>query len=397
MRRALQLARRALGGVGPRAPVGAVIVKNNRIVGEGATEALPGDHAEVVAMRHAGEAARGATLYCTLEPHAHQSSVPPCTEAIIRAGLARVVCALQDPNPQVNGAGYARLRAAGIQVQTDVSLEIRAEAEEVVEGFVHYLRTRKPLVIAKYAMTIDGKIATRTGQSKWITGEAARARVHEMRAAADAVMVGVGTVLTDDPRLNARVPWAKELGAPRPRLRVVLDTNGRLPERSAMLGEPGGILWIRGEGAPKPFRKPGLEAIEAPRAGRWLDLEAVMSELGNRGCTAVLVEGGATLLGGLFDAGLVDRVAAFIAPKVFGGTAALPAISGTGVATPEEAVKLERVRIEVLGEDFLITGYVAGPEDPALRPAQSAASPGARRSRSPANPRARPSPPSDSG
>ncbi|MBI4307109.1 MAG: bifunctional diaminohydroxyphosphoribosylaminopyrimidine deaminase/5-amino-6-(5-phosphoribosylamino)uracil reductase RibD, partial [Chloroflexi bacterium] len=227
MRRALELARRALGGVGPRAPVGAVIVKGGQVVGEGATEPLPGHHAEAVAIQRAGPAARGGTLYCTLEPHAHQSSVPPCTDAIIGAGIKRVICIMQDPNPEVNGAGFTQLRAAGVDVSTDVGLEIKAEAEEILEGFVHHLRTGKPFVTAKYAMTLDGKIATRTGASRWITGEAARARAYELRAAADAVVVGIGTVLADDPRVTARVPWASDAEGPRPRLRVVVDSRRR--------------------------------------------------------------------------------------------------------------------------------------------------------------------------
>lgn len=343
--------------------MGAVIVKDGRVLAEGATEARPGDHAEVVALRKAGTEANGATLYCTLEPHAHQGTAPPCTEAIIGAGISNVVCALQDPNPQVNGKGFKRLRQAGVRVSQNVPLYIRWEAAEVIEGFVNHLKTGRPMVLAKYAMTIDGKIATRSGQSRWITGEKARLLAHQMRAEADAVIVGIGTVIADDPRLTARLPRGHGIEGPRPRLRVVLDSNGRLSAKAALLSEPGTVLWIRGEGAPRTTTKAGLEAIDLPRTGDRVDLGAVLTELGRRGCTTVMVEGGATLLGALFDARLVDKVAVFIAPVIFGGASAPTAVAGNGVESPDDGLRL-RFKKASLGisvypdSDFLVTGYV---------------------------------------
>lgn len=363
LRRALTLARRALGGVGPRAPVGAVIVAEGQVAGEGATQPHPGDHAEVVALIRAGARARGSTLYCTLEPHAHQASVPPCTDAIIGAGVGRVVCAMRDPNPQVDGAGFRQLRNASVEVSTNVSAEIAREAEAILEGFAKHLRTGKPLVTAKFAMTLDGKIATRTGASKWITGEVARQRTHELRAAADAVIVGIGTVLADDPRLTARVPWAKDVEGPRPRLRVVVDSRGRLPASAAMLRETGAVLQVvaAGPGLAGATGAAGfkdVETIELPGSGGLVDVSGLVDELGRRGCAGVLVEGGSRLLGSFFDAHLVDKVVAFVAPRIFGGESAPGAVGGIGVGAPGEAAMLERVETVQAGADLMISGYV---------------------------------------
>jgi len=357
MDRALELARRALGGVGPRPAVGAVIARGRDVVGEGATEARPGRHAEVVALEAAGERARGATLYCTLEPHAHHGVSPPCTEAIIRAGVTAVVSALQDPSPAVNGAGHRRLAEAGIRVVTDVPDRQRAEASELIAGFAHLTATGRPLVTAKYAMTLDGKLATRTGKSRWLTGAQARARAHELRAAHDALVVGIGTVLSDDPQLTARVPWAAEFKESRPRLRVVVDSRRRLPATAALLGTGGPVLWAvaspTGEDAPA-----GVATATLPGDHGKVDLGALLDVLGKRGATTALVEGGAALLGSFFDAGLVDRVAVFIAPAIMGGAGAVPAVAGLGVDEPESVLRLEHMAVEQLGEDLLVTGRI---------------------------------------
>ena len=357
MRRALELARQAVGLVGPRPAVGAVLVKDGRVVGEGFTRPEPGPHAEIVALEQAGGAASGSTLYATLEPCSHTGATPPCTDAIIAAGVARVVCPVQDPYPTVHGEGFRKLRDAGIEVVNEVDASDLAAAQQLIEGFSAYVRTGRPLITAKYAMSLDGRIATRTGDSQWITGPEARAAAHQMRAESDAVMAGIGTVLADDPRLTARDPEGGHTG--RPRLRVVVDSDGRLPRSARLLQESGAVLWARGEGAPPPYEAPGLDAIDLPRRGRGVSLEALLDDLGQRGATTLLVEGGGRLLGTLFDLGLVDRVAAFVAPAVIGGEDAPGPVGGEGVARLADAPRLERVETRRLGPDVLVTGYVS--------------------------------------
>ena len=356
MKHALDLAQQAVGLVAPRPAVGTVLVRDDRIVGEGFTQPEPGPHAEIVALRQAGDDARGATLYSTLEPCSHTGATPPCTNAIIAAGVARVVCPTVDPYPAVNGRGFEELRRAGIQVEMEVDAEAAAAARELIEGFTAYVLTGRPLITAKFAMSLDGKIATRTGASQWITGPEARTAAHALRAAADVVMTAIGTVLADDPRLTARDAGGGHVG--RPRLRVVVDTDGRLPETARLLREPGDVLWVRGEGASRAFDSPGMEVIDLPRRARGVDLEALVDELGRRGATALLVEGGGTLLGSLFDLGLVDRVAAFIAPIVIGGADAPGPVGGTGADDLAAAARLEHTDVGRLGRDVLITGRI---------------------------------------
>ncbi len=377
MRRAFELARQAAGGVSPRPPVGAVVVKDGRVAGEGATEPRPGRHAEAVALQAAGAAARGATMYVSLEPHAHQGIAPPCTDAIIAAGIAKVVCPIEDPGPQVSGNGFRQLRAGGVEVVAGGPEEDRRQAAELVEGFAQWVATRRPLVIAKFAMSLDGKIATRSGDSKWITSEESRRAAHEMRRTADAVIAGIGTVLRDDPRLTARSPSGGYVG--RPRLRVIVDTDGRMPSSAALLREPGRVLWVRGEAAGRPPLPSGdpssaaggsgqrgqekdikalIEAIELPRHPDGVDLDALVALLGEREACTVMVEGGGTLLGSMFDRGLVNKVAAFVAPVVIGGQAAPGPVRGAGVDKMAEALRLDRVRFTQVGEDMLVTGYV---------------------------------------
>lgn len=355
LERAIELARCGLGAVSPRPSVGAVIVRDGAVVGEGVTQPVPGPHAEVVALGEAGEAARGATVYTTLEPCSHTDVTGPCAEALIEAGIARVVSSLEDPDPRVLGAGFRRLRAAGVDVDNRLPDDLTDAARETLEGFLHAMTVGGPFVTAKFAASLDGRVATRTGDSQWITGEAARARAHELRAAADAVVVGIGTVLADDPRLTARLPGLQG----RPRLRVVVDSNGRLPASARLLGEPGAVLWARAEGCTARVESRNVETVELPRADGGVDLAALMQELGRRGCLSVLVEGGPTLLGSLFDSRLVQKVIAFIAPVVIGGAGALPAIGGTGPGPLADALRLERMTVSQLGADLLVTGYVA--------------------------------------
>ncbi|MDA1298112.1 MAG: bifunctional diaminohydroxyphosphoribosylaminopyrimidine deaminase/5-amino-6-(5-phosphoribosylamino)uracil reductase RibD [Chloroflexi bacterium] len=358
--RALHLAGEAAGGVSPRPSVGAVIVKEGRVAGEGLTEPRPGMHAEVAAIRQAGEASRGATMYCTLEPHAHQGVSPPCTEEIISAGIARVVCPIEDPNPQVNGNGFRRLRSAGVEVVTDVPAAIREQAEEIVSGFAMLVATGRPQFTMKYAMSIDGKIATAGGESQWITGVEARAEAHRLRHASDAVVTGIGTVLTDNPRLTARNSDGAATG--RPRLRVVLDTHGRMPPDAALLKERGDVLWVRGEGAAvsQLTETSGhVEVVELPVTGSGIDVAALAKLLGDRGCCDVLVEAGGKLAGAFAAAGLIDRVAAFVGAVVIGGEHAPGPVGGEGFERLADALRLERVSVKRLGDDILVTGRVA--------------------------------------
>ena len=350
MERALELAGQALGAVSPNPAVGAVIVKDGRIVGEGRTQPPGQAHAEVVALAQAGEAARGAAMYVTLEPCAHHGRTPPCIDAVIEAGLSAVHVATLDPDPRTNGKGADLLRAANIEVTVGEGEEA---AKETIEAFAKHVTTGLPFVTAKFAMSIDGKVATATGASRWISGDESRRRAHHLRATSDAVMVGIGTVLADDPRLTVRdVP----VRGAQP-LRVVIDSNGRLPSASAMLAEPGETLVFTAAGR---AAEAGSKAASVATSGDdAVDLAEAMAHLGARGATSVLVEGGPTLLGALFDAGLVDKVVAFVAPVVLGGAAAPGPVGGAGISAIADALRLERVRYAQAGDDMMVTGYVA--------------------------------------
>ncbi len=350
MERALELAGQALGAVSPNPAVGAVIVKGDRIVGEGCTQPPGQAHAEVVALAQAGEAARGAAMYVTLEPCAHHGRTPPCVDAVIGAGLSAVNVATLDPDPRTNGKGIDRLRAASIEVTVG---ECEAVAKETIEAFARHVTTGLPFVTAKFAMSLDGKVATAAGESRWISGEESRMLAHHLRATSDAVMVGIGTVLADDPRLTVRdVP----VRGAQP-LRVVIDSNGRLPSASAMLAEPGETLVFTAAGRATDLGSKAASVATSTDGA--VDLAEAMAHLGGRGATSVLVEGGPTLLGALFDAGLVDKVVAFVAPVVLSGATAPGPVGGGGISAIADALRLERVRYEHAGNDMMITGYVA--------------------------------------
>ena len=356
MSHALELARRAEGRVSPNPPVGAVLVRDGEVIGRGYTQPPGQSHAEVLALREAGEAARGAALYTTLEPCSHHGRTPPCTDAIIEAGVAEVHAAVLDPNPNVRGGGMAILAEAGVSTRIG---EGEAKARRLLEAYVKYVTTGTPFVTAKFAMSLDGKIATRIGDSKWISGEKARRRVHRLRAASDAVMVGIGTVLADEPRLTAR----DKTGGPLDRqpLRVVVDTRGRMPVDAPMLGEPGRTLVAVGDlGEPgaATLRDAGAEVVSLPGDGPSVDLAALMDALASEhGVTSMLVEGGATLLGSLFDLGLVDKVIAFVSPVIVGGQTAPTPVAGAGFERMADTLRLERVRWDRYGRDMAITGY----------------------------------------
>ncbi len=356
MRRAVSLARQALGSTSPNPAVGAVIVKDGEIVGEGFTQPPGGDHAEIVAIKQAGPLANGATLYVTLEPCNHSGRTAPCTDTIVGAGISTVHVAIRDPNADVVGCGIERLESAGIR--THLGGEAAA-VQRQLEAWLKFVTTGRPFITAKFAMSLDGKIATHTGDSKWITGDKARWHVHKMRASTDAIMVGIGTVLADDPRLTAR----DEKGNPLARqpLRVVLDTLGRLPAMARLTEEPGEALLAVGPGIDLLLNgdsRIGPEVKQFPVSNGHIDLERLIEFLAEeRDITSIMVEGGGTLLGALFDLGLVDKVVAFVAPTVIGGKGAPSPVGGAGVQMMADALELERVRWKRLGRDMLITGY----------------------------------------
>lgn len=358
MELSLGLARKAVGRTSPNPAVGAVLVINGAIVGQGYTQPPGSWHAEVMALKEAGAKARGATLYVTLEPCCHHGRTPPCTEAIIAAGVKRVHIALLDPNPLVNGCGLRALEEAGIDTHVG---EKREEAAALNEGFAKHITTGLPFVIAKFASSLDGKIATSTGDSKWITGEEARRRVHQVRDAVDAVMVGVNTILADDPQLTARPDAAPRERPERQPVRVIVDSRGRTPPAARALREPGKVL-LAATSAIDPARaqaleRAGVEVLVLPEREGMVDLAALLKALGQRDITSVLVEGGGNLLASLVEDGLVDKVMAFLAPVLIGGREALTPLEGRGAPTMSQALRLRRPQVEVLGEDVLISGY----------------------------------------
>jgi len=355
MQQALLLARKALGTTSPNPAVGAVVVKDGQVVGEGWTQPPGQDHAEIVAIRQAGIEAAGATLYVTLEPCDHFGRTPPCTQAIIDAGIAEVHASTLDPNPLVRGKGLSKLDGSGLRT---VVGEDEAEAREVIEAYTKYITTGKPFVTAKYAMSLDGKIATRTGDSRWVTGDEARAFVHGLRGTSDAIMVGVGTVLADDPMLTARDSQGNP--AERQPVRVVVDSHGRTQPGAKLLAQPGEtLIAVAGadEGKRRELAKAGAVVEVLPAEDGSVDLANLLSALGRRDITSVLVEGGGTLLGSLFDQGLVDKVIAFVAPVVIGGKSARTPVGGQGVERMVQAMHLVRTSLTQFGVDTAIIGY----------------------------------------
>lgn len=354
MRRALTLAKR--GFTAPNPMVGAVLVKDGRIVGEGYHRRAGMPHAEVEALRQAGETARGATLYVTLEPCSHWGRTPPCADAIIEAGVRCVYAAMQDPNPLVSGNGFARLREAGVEVHVGT---LEEQARQLNEIFVKYHTTGMPFVTVKAAMSLDGKIATCTGNSKWITEEPARRLAHRLRARHDAVMVGIGTVLQDDPLLTVRLPRLKE---PPRRLRIVVDSRLRCPEEAQVLRvEEAPTLVATTDAAPPDkvarLRERGVEVEILPTGEGGVDLCALLRALAARGVTGVLCEGGGTLIASLFAQRLVDKVVFFYAPRILGGRDAPTAVEGAGFSRMEESLRLDRVYWRKVGRDLMVQAY----------------------------------------
>lgn len=352
MRMALGLAERGAGWTAPNPMVGAVIVKDGRIIGQG-WHARCGDlHAERSALKNCTEDPAGATLYVTLEPCCHQGRQPPCTEAILAAGIARVAVGSDDPNPLVAGKGNDILRRAGVTVDTGV---LKEACDDLNRVFFHYIRTGRPYVIMKYAMTLDGKIATRTGASRWITGEAARQRVHRDRHRYSAIMAGVGTVLADDPLLTCRMEGGKDP------VRIVCDTHLRTPPESRIVRTARTVPTILATACADADRRSLYEAAGCrvwvlPERQGHVDLAALMERLGADGIDSVLLEGGGTLNWAALDSGVVQWVQAYVAPKLFGGAGARSPVEGLGVEMPAQALRLRNPSVTQLGEDYLIEG-----------------------------------------
>ncbi|MFC2060056.1 bifunctional diaminohydroxyphosphoribosylaminopyrimidine deaminase/5-amino-6-(5-phosphoribosylamino)uracil reductase RibD [Chloroflexota bacterium] len=358
MKQALSLAKLALGQVSPNPAVGAVVVKDDEVIGQGYTQPPGSWHAEVMALNQAGEKARGSVMHVTMEPCCHYGRTPPCSQAIIAAGVNEVHLAMLDPNTIVSGRGKDELAKKGIKIYVG---EHEEEAKEINESYTKFITTGMPFVTAKFAVSLDGKIATNSGDSKWISGEESRKHVHYLRYMSDAVMTGVNTILADDSRLTARC-GGKGGEARKQPLRVIVDSTGRTPPSAQAFNQPGKTLLAVGKmvnhDVKTSFARVNAELLEIPSEERLVDLEGLLKALGERQITSVLVEGGGTLLGSLFDHRLVDKVIAFIAPIIIGGKEARTAVGGKGINKIIDSIKLDKVRVERLGEDLMISGYV---------------------------------------
>jgi diaminohydroxyphosphoribosylaminopyrimidine deaminase / 5-amino-6-(5-phosphoribosylamino)uracil reductase len=358
MKHALDLARQAEGHTSPNPVVGAVVVRDGQIVGEGYHRRAGAAHAEVEALQKAGTAAQGATLYVTLEPCNHYGRTPPCTQAIISAGITRVFYAVADPNPCVAGGGHQRLAEAGLSVISGLCAEA---ARHLNRFFFHYITTSRPYVIAKFAASLDGKISTHTGHSQWITGPAAREKGHTLRHICDAILVGAGTAIADDPQLTTRLPLA-EVRHP---LRLILDSRGRVPLNARLFQAdlPGQTVVVTTVAMPSvhqnALNQQGVETFILPATPTGqVDLTALLEKLGQHQVISLLVEGGGQTLGAFFEARLVNEVWAFLAPLIIGGQTAPGPVAGYGPATLTEALHLRQTSIDTIDCDFLIRGVV---------------------------------------
>ena len=357
MRRALTLAAKGRGRTSPNPLVGAVIVGGGEVVGEGYHQAAGGAHAEVHAIKRAGTAARGGTLYVTLEPCAHYGRTPPCTEAIIRAGIARVFAAHVDPNPKVGGKGVQELEKAGVRVYVGLC---EPEARRLNEVFIKYIQTKRPFVILKWAMSLDGKIATASGEPKWISSEASRLKGHEIRDEVDAILVGVNTVITDNPSLTTRLPGRRGKDP----TRIVVDSVCRTPLDARVFNPNSDADTIiattkrASKGQIARLEAVGAEVLVVEDKENRVCLSSLMKTLGERAITSVLIEGGAEINASVLKTGVVDKTVFFIAPKLIGGTDALGPIGGEGIQRLGEAYELRDMTVKSIDGDILVEGYL---------------------------------------
>jgi diaminohydroxyphosphoribosylaminopyrimidine deaminase / 5-amino-6-(5-phosphoribosylamino)uracil reductase len=354
MRRALELAARGRGYVEPNPLVGAIVVRDGQLVGEGWHQRYGEAHAEIHALAAAGEAAHGATLYVTLEPCCHHGKTPPCTDSILRDDIRRVVAAMPDPFPAVSGKGAELLRQAGVIVEFGIG---ETEARRLNAPYLKLLATGRPWVHAKWAMTLDGKIATRSGDSRWISNETSRRRVHELRGRMDAILAGIGTVFADNPQLTARPP------GPRTPTRIILDSQGRIPD-DAVVVQTARItptIIAATERMPQTKRAAlqahGCEVLILPDHQGRVRVDALLTELGQRRFTNMLVEGGSRILGAFFDAAAIDEYHIYISPRLVGGATATNAVGGIGVPHMADALRLTEWTHEVIGDDLYVHGW----------------------------------------
>ncbi|MFH0731324.1 MAG: bifunctional diaminohydroxyphosphoribosylaminopyrimidine deaminase/5-amino-6-(5-phosphoribosylamino)uracil reductase RibD [Candidatus Omnitrophota bacterium] len=378
MQKALQLAKRGKGRTFPNPLVGCVIVKNNKIVGEGFHKRFGAAHAEVNALKAAGEKAKGASLYVNLEPCAHFGKTPPCADAIIKSQVKEVIIGMKDPNPINNGKGIKKLRSAGIKVKADIC---REEAEELNAPFIKLIKTGSPFVTLKMAQSLDGKIATATGDSKWISSEESRKFVHGLRQRADAVMVGVGTVVADDPLLNVRSPFGfaqgrqghrspldfargRQVISKRQPVKVIVDSMLRTPLSSRIFtaDSPAKTIIATTNLAPKAkvknLLKKNVEILPVKAVGGKVDLKALMKLLINRHILNILIEGGGELAASALKEGIVDKILFFTAPKIIGGRNAKTSVEGEGASRIRKALNVKNITVKKIGCDFIIEGYM---------------------------------------
>ncbi len=357
---ALELAKKGVGFTSPNPMVGAVIVKNDRIIGKGYHKAVGKAHAEVNAIADAGDDSKDSTLYVTLEPCNHTGRTPPCTEKIINAGIREVVVAMEDPNPDVTGGGIKFLRSKGIKVSTGQCLK---DAEMLNEAFIKHVKTKRPFVTVKCASTLDGQIATATGDSQWVTCDKSREFVHRMRHASDGIMVGINTVVKDDPSLTTRIDG---LNGSDP-IRIILDTHLLISEKARVLqiSSNSDIIIISGLSVSQEkkalIEKTGAKVIESKilvSDKKLIDLDYLMDLLGAEGITSLLIEGGGTVISSAFSAGIVDKVCFFYAPKIMGGNDGVPMCSGKGALLMKNCINVHDIKVRRFDDDVMVEGYI---------------------------------------
>lgn len=357
---AVNLAKKGIGKTSPNPVVGAVVVKNNKVVGKGYHKKAGLPHGEIIALNNSGTRAKGADLYVTLEPCDHYGMTPPCTQAIIRSGIKRVFIGMKDPNPIVSGRGIRKLKKNNIEVKTGI---LEDECEKINEPYIKYITTKKPFVILKLASTLDGMIATSSGESKWITSEKSQQYVHNMRSKTDAVIVGIGTVLKDDPFLTVRLKTKRPpTSGPRQPIRIVVDSKLKIPLDANVLDAKGAKLIIAAtkNAAPKKIkqvRERGAEVIIIDSKNGQVDLKKLMKELGKREITTILIEGGARLAASAIKDGIADKVLIFYAPILLGGDG-IQMISSLGIKRLKDAVHLKNIQVKRIGEDVLLEGIL---------------------------------------
>jgi len=363
MRRALRLAEKGRGRTSPNPMVGAVLVKNGEVVGEGYHAKAGEAHAEVLSIREAGEGAEGATLYLNLEPCIHYGKTPPCAPAVIEAGVRRVVVGMEDPNPLVRGRGLETIKKAGLDVKVGV---LERECQRLNEAFCKYILKKEPFVILKVAATFDGKIATRDGESKWISGEASRRLVHRLRDQVDGVVVGINTILKDDPMLTTRIKGGRNP------YRIILDSRLRIPEEAKVIEISPSKTIIATTGLAEKekinkLEKRGIQILTLESNQGRVDLRHLLTKLGEMEMISLLVEGGTQINGSFLDEGLIDKILFFLSPKLIGDNQAFGIFGGRGVANLKEAFSLHEIRAKRVGEDILLEGYLTPPIPPLLK------------------------------